>query len=669
MTTSIKDPNFISYIDEIRVHPQQNIQYQNKLISSVLRLTQFWDKSNNIIVPSYFRIKSSSSLVSLMPERPSHQEASSQTEILFSQDVPIVSVLSDFLCVNEKEILKSDKKISWKNVINALLNEVNLYNINKEPINPQNIFNLESIFINETDAATNNDNQYNFLQTLGQYFQQYFTIDTTRKTAKLNNREYIKIRASTAQRAITPFVFNNCKQGCRFCYVDRGLSAIRYPHNWCRKLEDIDKILEDYDVKEGKSHPILRFAMMDWEPTEHPKFFEILQKIAHTAPTQQIPIVTHGGALTPELLSKIADDEILKRNVLFQVSLNSANVLYRHKLMPGAKLKEHQTAIKSIELMDKMKINFDVSIVAATNIIPMSDIVETIKYVDNFTPHSYIRVALPTATKHHDPKLLRTKEELCEIDNIITSLRPSVKAPIITTVALENRSGLNAVIEEVIPNSAADLAGIESGDEIISIDGCKVRSRTEANLILSRAWYQKKENISMEIKKNSGKFQTYQISQGLEKNNPRMAGEKAVGLFGMLIHDDVDFGIFEKIAELQKKHNLKYPHIFTGKVIEPFFEEALSKLENDEKVVNLHLNAVENKYFGGNVSIAGLLTFGDLFEKFNELKAQKQNVDAIFISQSMLSRGGFDLKGIHINEFMAQCGIPIFAIKARTGSI
>ena len=148
MTTSIKDPNFISYIDEIRVHPQQNIQYQNKLISSVLRLTQFWDKSNNIIVPSYFRIKSSSSLVSLMPEQPSHQDASSQTEILFSQDVPIVSVLSDFLCVNEKEILKSDKKISWKNVINALLNEVNLYNINKEPINPHNIFNLEIIFIN-----------------------------------------------------------------------------------------------------------------------------------------------------------------------------------------------------------------------------------------------------------------------------------------------------------------------------------------------------------------------------------------------------------------------------------------------------------------------------------------------------------------------------------------
>ena len=83
----------------------------------------------------------------------------------------------------------------------------------------------------------------------------------------------------------------------------------------------------------------------------------------------------------------------------------------------------------------------------------------------------------------------------------------------------------------------------------------------------------------------------------------------------------------------------------------------------------MHLNAVENKYFGGNVSIAGLLTFGDLYEKFNELKAQKQNIDAIFISQSMLSRGGFDLKGIHINEFMAQCGIPIFAIKARTGSI
>ena len=669
MATLISDPNFVSYIDEIHAQPKKNVKYQNKLISSILRLTQFFDNSNNIIVPSYFRVKNSSSIIPLSPEIPSHYNAATQAEILFSQDVPIVSVLSDFLCVNDKEISKSNQKVTWNNVINALLNEVILYNVDKKIIKPQSIANIKSCFINEKETSTNNNNQYDLSHTLGQYFQQYFSIDFAHKAAKLNNREYLKINASTAQRAITPFVFNNCKQGCRFCYVDRGLSAIKYPHNWCRKLEDIDKILEDYDMKEGKSHPILRFAMMDWEPTEHPQFFEILQKIAHIAPTQQIPIVTHGGALTQELLSKIADDEILKKNVLFQVSLNSANVFYRHKLMPGAKLKEHQTAIKSIELMDKMKINFDVSIVAATNIIPMSDIIETIKYVDNFTPHSYIRVALPTATKHHNPKLLRTKEELCEIDNIITSLRPEIKAPIITTVALENRSGLNAIIEEVIPNSAADFAGIQSGDEIINIDGHKIRSRTEANLVLSRAWYQKKQTIAVDIKKNNGTFQTYNISQMLERNNPRMAGEKAVGLFGMLIHDDVDFGIFEKIAELQNKHNLKYPHIFTGKVIEPFFEDAISKLENNEKVTNLQLNAVENKYFGGNVSIAGLLTFGDLYDRFNELKAQKQKMDSIFISQSMLSRGGFDLKGVHINEFMAQCGIPIFAIKARTGSI
>ncbi|MEE6207771.1 MAG: DUF512 domain-containing protein, partial [Alphaproteobacteria bacterium] len=148
-----------------------------------------------------------------------------------------------------------------------------------------------------------------------------------------------------------------------------------------------------------------------------------------------------------------------------------------------------------------------------------------------------------------------------------------------------------------------------------------------------------------------------------------MAGERAVGLFGMLIHDDVDYGIFEKISNYQKKYDLNFPHIFTGKVIEPFFQEALSKLEDSEKVDNLQIHKTENKYFGGNVSIAGLLTFGDLYDKFQELKAQKRKIDSVFITQSMLSRGGYDLKGTHINEFRALTGVPIFAVKARTGSI
>ncbi|MEE6208435.1 MAG: radical SAM protein, partial [Alphaproteobacteria bacterium] len=381
-----------------------------------------------------------------------------------------------------------------------------------------------------------------FKQALNDYLSPYFKFDYTQKRADIIDRNYLKVQSFTAQRSVTPFVFNNCKQACRFCYVDRGLSAIRYPHNWCRKLEDIDNVLQDFDASTGMSHPIMRFAMMDWEPTEHPQFFEILQHIAKTAPNQQIPIITHGGALTEELLRKIADNETLKKNVLFQVSLNSANVFYRSKLMPGAKPIEHKTAIKSIELMDKLGIKFDVSLVAATNIIPMEDIINTIRYVDNFTPHSYIRVALPTATKHHNPQLLRNKEELCEIDNIITALRPSVKAPIITTVALENRHGLNAIVEEVVPNSAADLCGINSGDEILTIDNIPVRSRTEANILLSKAWYQKANNLPITLKRGRNLIYTVNLGQNIGKNDPRMAGERAVGLFGMLIHDDVDYG-------------------------------------------------------------------------------------------------------------------------------
>lgn len=675
MVVKIEDSNFTSYLDTIEVNKNlsehKNVDYGRKLICSILNLTQFSDDSNNLITPTYFRRKNSSELNHIVSSTPSHEKASSQAEMLFSQDVPIVSVVTDFLASSEDKMHFSNSEIrgSWLDVVNSLLNEVVLYDINKNKINPHSIKNIESVYINNVENHQNPHLNQSLNKTLDAYLGQYFELDYQNKKAKVKDRNFLRIVSSTAQRSITPFVFNNCKQACRFCYVDRGLSAIKYPHNWCRKLDDIDKVLEDFDEKSGKSHPILRFAMMDWEPTEHPQFFEILNHLGKKAPQQQIPIVTHGGALTEELLSKIADNEVLKKNVLFQVSLNSANVFYRSRLMPGAKPSEHKNAIKSIELMDRMGINFDVSLVAATNILPMEDIINTIKYVDNFKPHSYIRVALPTATKHHNPQLLRSKEELREIDNIITGLRPEIKAPIITTVALENRNNLRAIVEEVIPGSAADLCGIESGDEILEIGNKKIRSRTEANILLSKAWYQKENRLPMKLRKADLTMYSTDLAQSSGKNDPRMAGERAVGLWGLLIHDDVDYGIFEKIASLQKKHNLKYPNIFTGCVIEPFFQEAINKLEGEEKIDNLSLNKTENKYFGGNVSIAGLLTFGDLYDKVKEVMAKGQKVDSIFISQSMLSRGGYDLQGFHINEFRAQTGLPIFALKSRTGSI
>ena len=679
MAIQLKDPNFSSYLDIIKGNDfpnpigQKNIE--GRLINSLLIPVKMYDKDRKQIIPTYISINKGE-MIPVYPDIPTYQDSKSYSEILFSQDSPIISVVSNYLETLKKypAFAPTNKRYGFNDVMNTLLNVVSLYNIDKVIIDPKTIKFVENQYVGNTSREEKEiqreGSSADFLQVLYGYLINYVQFDLQFYQAKIIDRNFFRVNASSAQRAITPFIFNNCKQGCRFCYVDRNLSTIKYPCNWNRKLEDISALLEDYDPKTGRAHPILRFAMMDWEPTDHPDFLKILKLIAQKTPDQQIPIITHGGNLTRELLQEVANDERLKNNVLFQVSLNSANVYWRSKIMPGAKIEEHRNAISSIELMHDLGIKFDVSIVAATKIIPIEDVIETVRYADKYNPHTYIRVALPTATKHHNKEIYQTFPELRAIDDAICSLRKEIKTPIITTVGLTNRKGLKAKIEDVVPNSLADVSGIRSGDTILKIDETPIRSRTEANLILTDKWKEgTKSKFKLDILDCTGKIKQIFIDGSKQVQDPRYAGERAVGLFGILLHDDVDYGIFEEISKLQKKHHLNYPYIFTGEVIEPFFQEALGCLKAEEKVKNLKINSVKNEYFGGNVGVAGLLVFHDLLNHYLKLKKKNESIDSIFVSNAMITRGGFDLSGRHINEFSAQIGIPVFAIKSRTGSI
>ncbi|MBQ9089597.1 MAG: DUF512 domain-containing protein [Alphaproteobacteria bacterium] len=679
MAIRLKDSNFSSYLDIINgndfSNPIEQKNTEGRLINSLLILVKMYDNNRKQVIPSYISINKAE-VISVCSDIPTYQDSKSYSEILFSQDLPIISVISNYLETLKKypAFKPTNKRYSFNDVMNTLLNVVSLYDINQKNIEPKTIKFIENQYVGNTlkeeKEIQTEGVSADFLQVLYGYLSNYVQFDLQSYQAKIIDRNFFRVNASSAQRAITPFVFNNCKQGCRFCYVDRNLSTIKYPYNWNRKLEDMSALLEDYDPQTGRAHPILRFAMMDWEPTEHPDFLKILKLIAQKTPDQQIPIITHGGNLTRELLQEVAKDEKLKDNVLFQVSLNSANVYWRSKIMPGAKIEEHKNAISSIKLMHDLGIKFDVSIVAAIKIIPIEDVIETVRYADKYNPHTYIRVALPTATKHHNPQVYQTVSELRVIDDTICSLRKEIKTPIITTVGLINRKGLKAKIEDVIPNSLADICGIKQGDIILKIDDMPIRSRTEANLILTDKWKEgEKSKFILDILDNDGKIKQIFVDASKQIQDPRYAGERAVGLFGILLHDDVDYGIFKEISKLQKKHHLSYPHIFTGEIIEPFFQEALNCLKPEEEVKNLKITSVKNEHFGGNVGIAGLLVFHDLLNHYLKLKKENTPIDSIFVSNAMISRGGFDLSGRHINEFSAQIGIPVFSIKSRTGSI
>jgi len=658
------------------------------LTQNIIRHTFFFDQAGKYIIPCYFSEKEGNELIPISPDSPQHLHDDALGSVLFSHDVPILGLVSDCLRLakkigqqdNQIQHTEDDIKYTWSMVVSSLFDQFIFYDVDGNKINKGDIDKIRNALFGKeqsVEALEQNPQNLSFQELILEYIKQYFNIDLNNGIAEVKDPTILNVYLGSAQRAVTPFCFGNCKEGCRFCYVDRRLSTLVYPNNWFRSLNEIIEILNSYDpeTKIGLAQP--RMAMMDWEPTEHPEFLKIMKAIAERDPKSQIPIVTHGGNLTDELLNQIARDPQLKELLLFQVSLNSANPYWRREIMPGKGNNplHHENAIASLEKMHDLGIAFDVSIVAVTNWIPMGDILNTINFADRFQPYSFIRVALPTATRDHDPSMFLSPDQLADIDRQVVAHREKVSTPIILTVGLLNRTGLGSEIEGVMPNSPAYYAGIKHGSIILSINGVQPRSRTESTLMLLDNW----------IRNQRGDRQpcvvVFEMPDGSQKEvdliefpqkKPRFLGEKPVGVYGLLIHDDVDFGIFERMRSLQTTHSFENPLMITSKVMFPFFQQTQERVLSKERVDNLKIIAAENKFFGGNVCIAGLLTFSDIFESLRK-EVERGNLthkpDVIFISASMISRAGYDLQGYHYRDLASLLGIPVIPLKARTGSL
>ena len=101
--------------------------------------------------------------------------------------------------------------------------------------------------------------------------------------------------------------------------------------------------------------------------------------------------------------------------------------------------------------------------------------------------------------------------------------------------------------------------------------------------------------------------------------------------------------------------------IMTGTLFAPKLEEQIEKL-NHSFGTRLHVAAAENHYFGGDVSVAGLLTGGDFVKARDSVRG-----DFLIIPRSTLkSDEEVMLDGMTLSELRGQLGMPVhpFDLKA-----
>lgn len=73
----------------------------------------------------------------------------------------------------------------------------------------------------------------------------------------------------------------------------------------------------------------------------------------------------------------------------------------------------------------------------------------------------------------------------------------------------------------------------------------------------------------------------------------------------------------------------------TGKAAAPFFEKLVDEMHKKWDTVNVKVVAIENRFFGENITVAGLITGKDIVEQL-----QGKQMDFLLLSQNMLRQQG-----------------------------
>ena len=103
----------------------------------------------------------------------------------------------------------------------------------------------------------------------------------------------------------------------------------------------------------------------------------------------------------------------------------------------------------------------------------------------------------------------------------------------------------------------------------------------------------------------------------------------------------------------------------TGTSVAPHLKRICERFEPSN--VSTKVVAVVNRFFGDTVTVAGLLTGGDVLQEVKNEMAE--NYDAVLITENMLRHeGDLFLDNMSLDDFKKQCGVPVYVI-GRNGAI
>ncbi|MBO8128783.1 MAG: DUF512 domain-containing protein [Peptococcaceae bacterium] len=441
------------------------------------------------------------------------------------------------------------------------------------------------------------------------------------------NEGYVKsLILRTIQEANILPVTSSCNLGCIFCshrMNPPGISVVRLPQ---RTTEEIIATIDLLDP----ARPVIigesATPIIEGEPFAYPQFPDILVALRHKFPQTPIHITTNGSYLDRRTVKFLAE----LKPLLLYLSLNSADPEQRRLLMRDA---HAHRAIEGAALLGAYNVEFHGSVVAMPHITGWHDLQRTIEYLVVCGAQT-VRLFLPGYTRYAPPNLHFKDGLWSEIRAFVDKIRCDFDTPLVVEPPLVDN--LTPVIRGVIRETPAARAGLQAGDVILSVDNEVPASRVEA--------YRR-------LKNSTGPLVEYR-RRGLHH---RVRLDKTSGTASGAVFDyDIDPVMLDDIRNSLDENTLLAASLLGI----PVLRKALETEIYEDRV---RLCPVPNRWFGGSIACAGLLTVQDILAAVRGYLTDKRGWQPkkLLVPAAPFDYRGRDLRGVSYLDLQQACDLPV----------
>ncbi len=437
-----------------------------------------------------------------------------------------------------------------------------------------------------------------------------------------------------------PFLRWHCNLSCIFCYQDSTHPMLRNlkPHISER---EIYTRLRYYSPRRRTALFDQRFFEMN-EIMTHPHFLDVLRKFREKD-SSRLMFLTNGKALTEEMIRELT----FLRPVGIRLSLNSANESMRRKIMSD---KNPEIAVNSLPLLKAYQIPFAVGILALP-FLPLKDLENTIHYASEHDAQ-YVVIHMPGYSRYINPKIqsdLDRDKSIIEIVKYVRRIHNTIKMPVTFLSDFYERhvmgeSKLPVVIKGVVKNSAAEKAGLKTGDRILEVDGTRILAGRQVISALHLCLRLGIRNMSLRIQRDNDILTVDFNRDCFVEQYPYYPFfcpmESRYGVKGMIIdREGLDIDVFKRINDIINKYGARKCLVLTTILMKSVFEELL--LDQPvfyDRRVEVETAIPRSNFWGGNIFTGDHFMVTDFIECIEEwVESKGYRPDVVIIPASAFS--------------------------------